>query len=127
MIVLVSFTTVLTAQTRPRPAYCDELPTSYDQIISKNKPLPRFMTQAVVEYKVQVALLRFTDPSSFPFHSALIARYRPCEQVWVIESRQSYKDKNDAIRLKNELERIGYEGAYVTQLIAYEQVFRPGY
>lgn len=115
----------LSGQNQVRPSYCDELPTSFDQINNSNKALPRFATRAIIEYKVQVALLRFTDPSSYPFHPTLIARYRPCEQVWVVESRQTFKDKKNAQRLRYELERIGYEGAYITELIAYEQVIAP--
>lgn len=122
---LLLFTISLIGQNKVRPSYCDELPTTFDNISNANKPLPKFSTRAIIEYKVQVALLKFTDPSSYPFHNALVARYRPCEQVWVVESRQSFKDKKMAERLKYELERIGYEGAYITELIAYEPIMAP--
>lgn len=113
------------AQTEERPTYCDELPVTYEKVAfrksgARRSSLPRFQTQAIKEYKVQVAILRFTDPKDFPFHPKLVARYRPCEEVWVVESRESYPNKADAQRLQAELERLGYRGAYITELIAYQ-------
>lgn len=113
------------AQTEDRPTYCDELPVTYEKTAfrrggTRRTSLPKFQTQAVKEYKVQVAILRFTDPKDFPFHPKLVARYRPCEEVWVVESRESYPDKANAQKLQSELERLGYRGAYITELIAYQ-------
>lgn len=105
----------------PKPSYCNEPPNAYEKrpkAISGG--LPRFATKAVVEYKVQVAILRTTDPRSYPFHKALIARYRPCEQVWVVESRQMFKRRADAEKLQAELKRLGYGESYITTLIGYE-------
>ncbi len=115
-----------------RPNYCDDLPVSYESALARKggstsssadggsrSSLPRFATAPTIEYKVQVAILRFTDPKDYPFHSKLVARYRPCEEVWVVESRESFSDKNDAQKLQAELERLGYRGAYITELVAY--------
>jgi hypothetical protein len=108
-----------------KPAYCDELPSTYGNVVSPpggSPPpiLPRFATTAVQEYKVQVAILRQTDPRGFPFHPSLVARYRPCEQIWVIESRESFANRSEAESLQQNLIKLGYQGAYLTDLIAYQ-------
>jgi hypothetical protein len=104
-----------------RPAYCDDLPVSYEKGASKARPsLPKFNTVPVPEYKVQVAILRSTDPKEYPFHSKLVARYRPCEEVWVIESKESFANKSEAIQLREELLKLGYSGCYVIEMIAYQ-------
>ncbi|MEM1215951.1 MAG: hypothetical protein AAGJ82_09720 [Bacteroidota bacterium] len=112
----------LTAQEQ-RPSYCDELPVSYEAARGAGeKPrdaLPRFSTTPIPEYKVQVAVLRFTDPTAYPFHKKLIARYRPCEEIWVIESRESFSNKNQALALRNELRGLGYRGAYLVEMMGY--------
>lgn len=69
---------------------------------------------------MQVAILRYTDPSEYPFHPSLVARYRPCEQVWVVESRESFADRAKAVKLQNELKAAGYGGSYITDLVAYQ-------
>lgn len=106
-----------------RPSYCDELPVSYEKAVtppgSGPPALPRFRTAPITEYKVQVAILRQTDPRDFPFHAKLVARYRPCEEVWVVESRESFTNKNEARKLQAEMEKLGYRGAYITELVAY--------
>ncbi|MCO6475048.1 MAG: hypothetical protein J5I94_00435 [Phaeodactylibacter sp.] len=107
------------AQQPARPAYCDELPATYEKTAPPN-PLPRFNTVPVPEYRVQVALLKFTHPRDYPFHRKLIARYRPCEQVWVVESRESFRNRGDAERLKNELKAMGYAGAYIIEMLGWE-------
>lgn len=124
LIVLMAFSLVqLYAQQQP-PPYCYDSPSTYGNVVAPNKtpppPLPRFATTAHQEYKVQVAILRNTDPKDFPFHPTLVARYRPCEQVWVVESRESFKDRKDAEALRNQLTELGYDGAYITDLIAYQ-------
>ncbi|MEZ4987257.1 MAG: hypothetical protein R2795_19810 [Saprospiraceae bacterium] len=103
-----------------RPSYCDELPTDYSKSASSRPSLPRFNTTPVPEYKVQVAILRHTDPHDYPFHPKLVARYRPCEQVWVIESRESFANKSDANKLKQELINAGYSGAYLIEMLGYQ-------
>jgi hypothetical protein len=104
-----------------RPTYCDDLPVSYEKGATKARPsLPKFNTVPVPEYKVQVAILRFTDPAEYPFHPKLIARYRPCEEVWVIESKESFPNKSDALQLRNELRNLGYSGCYVIEMVAYQ-------
>lgn len=104
-----------------RPAYCDDLPVSYEKGASRQRPsLPKFSTVPVPEYKVQVAILRFTDPAEYPFHPSLIARYRPCEEVWVIESRESFTSKSQALQLRDELRKMGYNGAYLIEMVGYQ-------
>jgi hypothetical protein len=103
-----------------KPTYCDEVPTMYDKTVSSRPALPRFNTTPVTEYKVQVAILKYTHPSDYPFHKKLVARFRPCEQVWVVESKKVCKTKAEAEQLKDELRDLGYSGAYVTELIGYE-------
>jgi len=112
-----------------RPAYCDGLPATYEKAVALkqkggggNGPskLPRFSTQSISEYKVQVAILRYSEPADHPFHKSLVARYRPCESVWVVESRNSYTDRSRAERLKKELISLGYRGAYITELVGFQ-------
>ena len=105
-----------------RPAYCDDLPVVYEKGASANgaRPkLPEFATQPVIEYKVQVAILKFSHPKDHTFHPKLVARYRPCEEVWVVESRESFTDRKDAEKLRQELIKAGYKGAYITDLLGY--------
>ena len=125
LYLLTFFFLLLGSQTllgqEPRPSYCDNLPVSYEKGAGPSRPsLPKFNTVPVPEYKVQVAVLRFTDPSEYPFHPSLIARYRPCEEVWVVESKESFSKKADATALKNELRSMGYGGCYVVEMVAYQ-------
>lgn len=123
LALIIAFCTpfLILAQTPPRPAYCDELPTTYEKgAAPPSTPLPQFDTRPVTEYKIQVAILKFTHPRDFPFHKKLVARWRPCEQVWVVESRESFRNRADAEMLKNELVRLGYQGAYIIELLGYE-------
>lgn len=112
----------LSLSAQDKPSYCDRLPVSYEKgaSVSSRPSLPRFGTRPTKEYKIQVAILRQTSPEEYPFHEKLIARYRPCEQVWVIESREIFKDRRDANRLKEELIGLGYRGAYLVEIIGYQ-------
>ncbi len=103
-----------------KPTYCDEIPVMYDKTVASRPALPRFSTTPVTQYKVQVAILKFTHPSDYPFHKKLVARYRPCEQVWVIESKKICSSRLEAESLKDELRILGYTGAYITEILAYE-------
>ena len=112
-----------------KPPYCEEGPATYGSVAalpggSTPPPLPRFTTVPTKEYKVQVAILRYTDPSEYPFHPELVARYRPCEQIWVVESRESFADRGDAVALQNRLASAGYAGTYITDLVAYQPASR---
>lgn len=124
VLLLLLSASALFAQAE-KPPYCEEGPATYGAVAalpgsSTPPPLPRFTTTPTPEYKVQVAILRYTDPSEYPFHPDLVARYRPCEQVWVVESRNSFIDRNEAVALQNKLKELGYSGAYITDLIAYQ-------
>ncbi|OAV46203.1 hypothetical protein [Lewinella sp. 4G2] len=110
-----------------KPAYCnDDGPVAYGSVVGVDAPttapaaLPAFGSLPVTEYKVQVAILRYSDPSEFPFHSSLVARYRPCEEVWVIESRESFADRSEAQDLQMMLKDLGYSGAFITDLVGYQ-------
>lgn len=112
-----------------KPSYCNDFPSEYSAVKgipntkrARRTSLPKFATKAVSEYKVQVAILKNSHPADYPFHQKLVARYRPCEEVWVIESRNSYKSKADAEKLKRELVRAGYRGAYITELISFQAI-----
>lgn len=123
-LLLISATLVLSAQTE-KPPYCDEGPATYGSVAAipgatTAPPLPRFATTPTKEHKVQVAILRYTDPAEYPFHPSLVARYRPCEQVWVVESRESFPNRADAVALQSQLKELGYGGAYVTDLMGYQ-------
>ena len=123
LLFFVSFTTFATAQddAGPKPSYCEEAASTYGTPGGDNTPaLPKFATTPTKEYKVQVAILRYTDPSEYPFHPTLVARYRPCEQVWVVESRQSFTDREEAVALQATLKDAGYNGSYITDLVAYQ-------
>lgn len=122
-LLLVLTTASLTAQAE-KPPYCEEGPATYGSVAAlpgaaTPPPLPRFTTVATPEYKVQVAILRYTDPSEYPFHPDLVARYRPCEQVWVVESRESWANRSEAEAMQAKLKGLGYSGAYITDLMAY--------
>ena len=108
----------------PKPSYCADASATMGD---PNMPggatapsLPKFSTTPTTEYKVQVAILRYTDPSEYPFHPTLVARYRPCEQVWVVESRESFANREDAVALQDTLTQAGYAGSYITDLVAYQ-------
>ncbi len=105
-------------QSQPRPAYC-EPPANRFAAPKGGTPLPRSNTRAVICYKVQVAILRQSDPYDFPFHEELTARWRPCEEVWVIESRLTFCDRRKAEQFREKMLRVGYEGAFITKLIGY--------
>ncbi len=122
--MFVLCTMLLSAQTE-KPPYCEEGPSTYGSVAaipggSTPPPLPRFTTTPTKEYKIQVAILRYTDPAEYPFHSDLVARYRPCEQVWVVESRESFPNRADAVKLQQKLKDLGYSGAYITELMGYQ-------
>lgn len=104
---------------KAKPVYCDNLPSAYENK-AKPKALPVFNTQTGLEYRVQVAVLRDTDPRNYRFHNSLIARYQPCEQVWIVESKKTFKSRAEAEKLKAELERMGYPGSYITTIVSYE-------
>lgn len=122
--ILLLFSFAVQAQD-VKPPHCAQ-PITYGSVASvagepgpTPPPLPRFATSPVTEYKVQVALLRYTDPSEYPFHSSLVARYRPCEEIWVVESRDSFASREEAARLQADLKALGYSGAYITELVGY--------
>lgn len=123
-LLLILVAGALVAQSPEKPPHCEEGPATYGAVAalpggSTPPPLPRFTTVPTPEYKVQVAILRYTDPSEYPFHPDLVARYRPCEQVWVVESRDSYANRSDAVAEQAKLKAAGYSGAYITDLVAY--------
>lgn len=126
LFVLFSFPLLLTAQTKP--SYCDgPPPTSYAKggdwgrgVAPKRAKLPKFNTQPVKRYKIQVAILRSTSPEDYPFHKSLIARHRPCEEVWVIESKDSFSTRKEAEEYQQKLEKLGYKGAYIVEMVGWE-------
>lgn len=103
-----------------KPGYCTEPDLKVNVTgMDVENPLPSFASLPTKEYKVQVAILRYTAPTDFPFHASLVARYRPCEEVWVIESRESFPDRTDAVALKTKLKGLGYGEAFITELVGY--------
>lgn len=126
IVLMISIAATTSAQVRIKKptSACSEPTTMYERgtpAPSQNaSPLPKFPTKPVLEYKVQVALLRNTTPEDFPFHKSLIARWRPCEEAWVVESRESFTNRQDAIRLRDQLKRLGYEGAFLIELVGYQ-------
>ncbi|MCP9236174.1 hypothetical protein [Lewinella sp. JB7] len=120
-ILLLAFAANTLVAQEAKPAYCEEAPATYGTPGGEAAPsLPKFATTPTREYKVQVAILRYTDPAEYPFHPSLVARYRPCEQVWVVESRQSFVDREEAVALQETLREAGYAGSYITDLVAYQ-------
>ena len=96
-IVFLCLLLPVLAFSQDKPLYCDELPVSYEKggwttvkggSPVKKSSLPKFKTVPIKCYKIQVAILKFTSPENYPFHESLIARHRPCEEVWVVESKQ---------------------------------------
>lgn len=122
LILIFCCPIILFAQDQ-KPSYCNDFPDEYSTARGINTPkrgsLPRFGTEPVTEYKIQVAILRNTNPADYPFHKSLIARYRPCEEVWVVESRETFTSRKDADRLKKDLIALGYKGAYITELVGF--------
>lgn len=120
LTIIISFFAI-SGQAQDRPSYCDDLPVEYDKGVSQKRgALPKFSTKAIKLYKVQVAILRNTNPEDYPFHSSLVARYRPCEQVWVVESKETYKTRKEAEKERQKLEKLGYGGCYITTILGYE-------
>ena len=113
-------TTTSSTQVATKPSYCEELPIEYSGKGPTPPPLPVFPTTAVVKYKVQVAILRRTHPMQHPFHKSLVARYRPCEEVWVVESKDTWATKAEADAMKKQLATLGYKDCFVTEVISYE-------
>lgn len=125
LLILFSLTATLSAQDAQspqaqKPSYCADATDTFGTTDATAAPLPKFATTPTREYRVQVAILRYTDPAEYPFHSTLVARWRPCEQVWVIESRQSFTEREQALTLQDTLAEAGYTGTYITELIAYQ-------
>ena len=123
LVFLLLLSGLSLAQDR-KPAYCEDAADTYGEAGvpggATAPSLPRFGTTPTKEFKVQVAILRYTDPSEYPFHESLVARYRPCEQVWVVESRESFTDREDAVALQSVLSQAGYASTYITDLVAYQ-------
>ena len=108
-------------QLEERPAYCDDIPQMYEKgPAPARSPLPMFTTAPVVEYKVQVAILKRTNPRTYPFHQSLVARWRPCEQVWVVETKETYAERKEAEQMQEFLKGLGYNGAYITECVGYQ-------
>lgn len=106
---------------KAKPAYCNDVPSAYETGSGrKPKPLPVFNTKNNLEYRVQVAVLRDTDPRNYSFHNSLVARYQPCEQIWIVESKKTYKSRDEAEKAKAEFGRLGYTGCYITTIVTYE-------
>ena len=125
LLVLICCSPIfLFAQTQ-KPAYCNDFPDEYSTTAkgvktAKRTSLPRFGTEPITEYKIQVAILRNSHPADYPFHKSLVARFRPCEEVWVVESRETFTNRREADRLKRDLIAMGYKGAYITELVGFQ-------
>ena len=106
----------------PKPAYCEEpeVSTARSVPVGGSPVLAQYPTLPTICYKVQVAILRKTSPFNFRFHPSLIARWRPCEQLWVIESKDNFCSREEAENFRNRLRELGYEDTYVTQLVTYQ-------
>ena len=105
-----------------KPWYCNPPDMNLMTAKAGGSPsaLPKMPTVPVTCYKVQVAILMKTHPAEHPFHPKLVARYRPCEEVWVIESRETFKYRDEAEKFGKEMESLGYKEAYVTEIMGYE-------
>ncbi|MBB4080717.1 hypothetical protein GGR28_003352 [Lewinella aquimaris] len=119
-VLLLAFAANTLFAQEAKPSYCEEAPATYGTPGEAAPSLPKFATTPTKEYKVQVAILRYTDPAEYPFHPSLVARFRPCEQVWVVESRESFVDREQAVALQETLREAGYGGSYITDLVAYQ-------
>lgn len=120
-ILVILFLLPALSQAQGRPSYCDEIPVMYDKgAAPQPAALPRFETKPAIQYKIQVAILKFTHPKDYPFHKYLVARYRPCEQVWVVETKECFRTRQEAEDMRSELKDLGYNGAYLVEIMAYE-------
>lgn len=110
-------------ENKPKPAYCDEPAqalTPRTTIVGAPSPMAQYPTLPTICYKVQVAILRQTNPFNFRFHPSLIARWRPCEQVWVVESKDTFCKREDAEKFQARLRELGYADTFLTQLVTYQ-------
>jgi hypothetical protein len=125
VVAIILFCSCLVAGwAQDRPAYCDDVPQEYAKGVKvaqkKRGKLPKFDTEVATFYKVQVAILRNSDPRDYPFHASLVARFRPCEQVWVIESKKTFDTRKAAEKEKAQLRKLGYSGSYVIPIVGYQ-------
>jgi hypothetical protein len=106
----------------PKPGYCEEpvMETARSVPVGGSPVLTEYPTLPCICYKVQVAILQETNPFNFHFHPSLVARWRPCEQVWVIESKDNFCSREEADNFRNRLRELGYADTYVTQLVTYQ-------
>lgn len=119
-VLICLFLLPVLSYAQDRPSYCDDIPVMYDKGASSRPALPKFETTPTTQYKVQVAILKFSHPKDYPFHQYLVARYRPCEQVWVVETRDCFRTRQEAEDMRSELKDLGYNGAYLVEVMAYE-------
>lgn len=118
LLLTLFFAFPLLIFSQQRSSLCDNVPNAYEQRIPP-PALPKFQTKAVTEYKVQVAILKRSKPSEYAFYPSLVAYYRPCQQAWVVESKQSFRSRQEAEKLRTQLKNLGYRDAYITEIIAY--------
>ena len=112
-------------QEQPKPAYCDEpaAPLQARSVPVGGSPVPalaQYPTLPTVCYKVQVAILRQSNPFNFRFHPSLTARWRPCEEVWVVESKDTFCNREEAEQFQERLKELGYMDTFLTQLVTYQ-------
>ena len=108
-------------EAQPKPSYCDEpVMAATTSAAPGGSPMPQYPALASICYKVQVAILRETSPYDFAFHPSLTARWRPCEEVWVVETKETYCNKNEAESAKGRLKELGYPGAFLTKMVGYQ-------
>lgn len=112
-------------QQMPKPAYCDEpAPMAARAAVpvggSPTPTMAEYPTLPTVCYKIQVAILRQSNPYNFRFHPSLMARWRPCEQVWVVESKNTFCDRAEAEAFQARLAELGYTDTFLTQLVTYQ-------
>ena len=107
---------------QPKPSYCfaPVQATARSAPASAATPFPEYPSLASICYKVQVAILREKDPTTYAFHPSLTARWRPCEEVWVVETKETYCNKNEAESAKGRLKELGYPGAFLTKMVGYQ-------
>ena len=109
-------------EAQPKPSYCNEpvMAATTAAPGGSPTPMPQYPTLASICYKVQVAILRETSPYDFAFHPSLTARWRPCEEVWVVETKETFCNKDEAEQVRGRLKELGYPGAFLTKMVGYQ-------
>lgn len=94
----------------------------YDKgVMVKFLALLKFEIIFVIEYKVQVVILKFMYFKDYFFYKYLVVCYCFCEQVWVVEIKKCFCFWQEVEDMCSEFKDLGYFGVYLVEVLVYEQ------